>query len=162
MALDELSVAEARRAHLAAGLDVPPAAVTVSPEELEAAAGFAAKHDEENPSAKPMEALKLHRATGRVVGVVPNFEREEWQRQPFLEADVAAAGAAARGTWIRQRGASRERRPQASAKARGRRAGPSSRRSDDPPPLTRIRGFSVASARMVVHLDRRRAARAAA
>ena len=79
-------------------------------------------------------------------------------RKPFLRADLTAGGAAAHGTWIvRQRGVSRERRSQASQKTRSARA-PSRRSSDDPHPLARVRGFAAASTRMVVHLERRRAA----
>lgn len=87
--------------------------------------------------------------TGRI-------ESAKFSRRPFLEAELVSSFAASHGNWIRQRGVSRERRSQATQKARGTRAGP--RSSDDPSPVEPVRGFAAASTRMVVHLERRRAA----
>src|SRR5262245_41017875 len=133
-------------------------------EDLDYCANLAQNFDEANPGAKPCEEIVLDRGSGEVTAFVPNLSRPEWSRKPFLRADVLAGGAAAHGTWvIRQRGVSRERRSQASSKTRGNRAGPRRpRSSNDPPPLARIRGFTAASARLVVHLERRRAAMRAA
>ena len=80
------------------------------------------------------------------------------RREPFLEAEVVSAMAAARGNWTRQRGTSRAQRPQARRTSRisASRDGPS--RSSDDLPLARLRGFAAASTRMVQHLERRRAA----
>lgn len=79
-------------------------------------------------------------------------------RRPFLAAEIVSAGAAARGSWQRQRGTSRAQRPQVRRSSRlvASREGPS--RSTDDPPLARLPGFAAASARMVEHLERRRAA----
>jgi hypothetical protein len=79
-------------------------------------------------------------------------------RKTFLKPDLVSAFAAARGHW--RRGTTRERKPSTPRGSRlvASRDGPRRSADDDPPPLTRFRGFAAASARMIVHLERRRAA----
>ena len=80
------------------------------------------------------------------------------RRRPFLEAEIVSAGAAARGSWQRQRGTSRAQRPQARRTSRFSASRDGLSRSSDDLPLARLRGFAAASTRMVQHLERRRAA----
>jgi hypothetical protein len=129
--LVEYAATDARLAMRKAGQEVPTTAYTPTPIDLRRSAEFARRG--------PSNLTFLEK------------------RRPFLEAEVVSALAASRGSWQR-RGTSRERRPQARRTRRlvASRDGPS--RSSDDPPLARLRGFAAASARMVVHLERRRAA----
>ena len=171
----EALATEARLAHRAAGFEPPPAMLTVTQEQLREGESHAAKHEQEHSEAKPVEAIVLDRSTGQVVGVVPNFNRPEWKRLPFLKAELVSAGAGAHGTWHRRR-TSHETAPRPTGARRrtasGRaRAGP----DDDPEPGRagrsvelgrRLREIAVLSAKAVelalIHEQRRAGARRAA
>jgi hypothetical protein len=79
------------------------------------------------------------------------------RREAFLENEIVSDQAAIRGGWQRQRGSSRQHRPQ-QPRRRSRLVASRDGPSDELPPLTRLRGFAAASARMICHLERPRAA----
>lgn len=105
------------------------------------------------------DAIPSRRLTSGELEIAAEFTRRGPQRHHklFLEAEIVSTLVAARGRWLR--GVTGEHRPRSRrARVAASRRGPPRKGPDEPPPLTRLRGFAVASARMIVHLERRRGA----